>query len=374
MHSTPNPAPAPHVLRGAHATDVTCALFASPSSSRAVHTADADGVVVAWDVRTRRMVGAPTRAHGASSGVLSMRGVARGVATQGRDGSVKFWALPGDGDGGDGEAVAAALGAEDVDARSSAGASRSFCRLASDGGEYVACAGAADGSIVVMRASDGKIVCVAPAVGGGDGDENEDADAADAKVGMATCVAFVPSRKTTPMVFAGYEDGSVILWALDIIDGGNPASTGLARVMWRARAHAETVLCASADASGTGAMSGGADGAAVRYAFDVDDDTHSVAVHIVRTHAPYANVVSSAMKQPGVSAVAIRADDKIVACGCWDGKVRVFEYKAKSKGRLLAVLKYHEDVVTDVAFAPDGSVLVSAARDGLVCLWPIFPP
>jgi WD40 repeat protein len=143
--------------------------------------------------------------------------------------------------------------------------------------------------------------------------------------------------------------------------------------MWRARAHAETVLCASADASGTGAMSGGADGAAVRYAFDVDDDTHGVAVRIVRTHAPYANVVSSAMKQPGVSAVAIRADDKIVACGCWDGKVRVFEYKAKSKGRLLAVLKYHEDVVTDVAFAPDGSVLVSAARDGLVCLWPIFP-
>ena len=46
---------------------------------------------------------------------------------------------------------------------------------------------------------------------------------------------------------------------------------------------------------------------------------------------------------------------EIVACGYWDGKIRIFEYKVKFKGRLLAVLKYHDSSVTDVAFAPDES-------------------
>jgi hypothetical protein len=40
----------------------------------------------------------------------------------------------------------------------------------------------------------------------------------------------------------------------------------------------------------------------------------------------------------GIAAVAIRDDRKIFAAGCWDGRVRVFEYGRKSAGRLVASL------------------------------------
>ena len=56
----------------------------------------------------------------------------------------------------------------------------------------------------------------------------------------------------------------------------------------------------------------------------------------------------------------------------WDARIRVYEYKG-SKGRILAVLKYHEMIMTSVRFSPDGKFLASASRDGSVALWPIFP-
>ena len=132
---------------------------------------------------------------------------------------------------------------------------------------------------------------------------------------------------------------------------------------------------ADVDAEGVGAVTGGADGVLVRYVINIDAREPSKAtVDVVRTHGPYSSVTSASSRQPGASACAIRGDGKIVACGCWDGKIRVFEYKVKSRGRLLAVLKYHDATVTDVLFAPDGSFLASAARDGAVALWNVFPP
>jgi WD40 repeat protein len=85
--------------------------------------------------------------------------------------------------------------------------------------------------------------------------------------------------------------------------------------------------------------------------------------------------VGSQSKQAGISDVAIRADRKIFAAACWDGRVRVYEYKG-SKGRALASLAYHGDVATSVAFSGmrDGGLLASSSRDGTVALWPIFPP
>ena len=56
----------------------------------------------------------------------------------------------------------------------------------------------------------------------------------------------------------------------------------------------------------------------------------------------------------------------------WDACIRVYDYKG-SKGRILAVLKYHEMIVTSVRFSLDGKFLASASRDGTVALWPIYP-
>jgi len=381
MERRPNPAPDPIALRG-HASDVQCAVFANATRPFVLETGDADGVVIAWDVSTRREI-RRTRAHGAAAGVLTMVNVGkegdgdddfgRLRLTQGRDGTMKLWERGGRRerqsvtDKRDAESTKTRNAADDddddaddddgdvelTDAAVRTGV-HSFCRSASDGFGRIAYAGTAAGTIVVAKARTRDGVCTAPAIG------NED-DELDPKVGMVMCVAFVGRNHA----LAGYEDGTVILWALD-------EETRVASVAWRRRAHEETALCVDVDTDARGAVTGGADGVIVRY--DINVETSPVEVSIVRKHGPYASVVSASSKQPGVNALAIRSDGKIVACGCWDGKIRIFEYKVKSKGRLLAVLKYHESSVTDVAFAPDGSFLVSTARDGVAALWNVFPP
>ena len=330
-----------------------CVDIASRAKAMALVTAGEDGATRAWDVASRRerwdsssfdepviaiaRVGDDTEdvlAHTRSGAIVRMnvRSGTRAMETRGRD-------------------VA------------------SFCKVASDERGRCARAMDSDGGLEVLRTCDGEVVMNARARGGMRGKEDGE------RTGMATCCAFVAGAEA---LFAGYEDGSVILWRFD--DNGAEA-----KEVWRRRTHREAVLCVAVDKMGEGAVTGGADGATTRYAVDVErlkrinvgtmreGEEFDDIVRIVRTHAPYASVVSASCKQPGVGAVAIRGDGKIVACGCWDGKIRVYEYKAKSKGRILAVLKYHENAVTDVAFAPDGSLLASAARDGDVALWEIFP-
>jgi len=362
----PNPPPDPFVLRG-HATDVQCVSFDARFGARALETGDADGVVITWDTHTRREI-ARARAHAPAAGAIAMRDiVVRDVSddgddsastsravrvTQGKDGSLKFWRR---GDGAVGTREAAST--TELPTRAMRTDVNGFCRVVSDGGDLLAFAMDSRGSIEVRRASSGTLACVAPATG-------SESDANDPRVGVAMCAAFVRSEH----LFVGYEDGTVILWWLNL-------ETGVAELAWRRRTHGETTLCVDVDAEGAGAVSGGADGVLVRYIFDIDARQPSKAtVDVVRTHGPYSSVTSASSRQPGASACAIRGDGKIVACGCWDGKIRVFEYKVKSRGRLLAVLKYHDATVTDVLFAPDGSFLASAARDGAVALWNIFPP
>ena len=353
----PNPPPAPHILRG-HASDVQCAAFDPRFGADVLETGDADGALVRWDVPSRREI-SRSRVHGPSSGTLAIASIERSTsrafvsgdasasawtcATQGRDGSVKFWRR--------GETREAPP--REIPERAIRGETYGFCRIASDGCGLIARAACSRGSLVVERAGTGERACACRAVG------SEDSE--DERAGVAFCVAFV---RSTHLV-AGYEDGTVVIWALNF-------ETGVGEIAFRRRTHAEAVLCVDVDAAGEGFVTGGADGALVRYAIDVS--TSPLTCEIVRAHAPYDDVVSASSKQPGVSACSIRSDGKIVASGCWDGKIRVYEYKVKSKGRLLAVLKHHESTVTAVLFAPDDSFLVSTSRDGAVALWPIFPP
>lgn len=353
-----NPPPEPIVLR-AHRSDAQCASF---DASGVLYTGDADGEVVRWDVERRRVVHR-ARAHGPTSGVLAMAHfnfVSRASSragdgsgdddvptrcTQGRDGSVKYWRRAGDASDDRGVEIAS---------RTIRGGVFGFCRLVSDGDELIARATCARGSVVVERAETGRAACALPALG------KED-DESDPRAGVAMCISFIRSEH----VVVGYEDGTIAIWALDF-------ESGRGEVKWRRRTHKESALCADVDALGEGFVTGGADGTLVRYAVDVN--VVPLMCEVVRAHGPYAEVITSSSKQPGVSACAIRGDGKIVASGCWDGKIRVYEYKRKSKGRVLAVLKYHAATVTDVLFAPDDSYLVSTARDGAVALWPIFPP
>jgi protein decreased size exclusion limit 1 len=73
-----------------------------------------------------------------------------------------------------------------------------------------------------------------------------------------------------------------------------------------------------------------------------------------------------------VGDVRIRGDGRIVALAGWDHKVRVYDWRRRTP---LAVLKYHTRPVAALAFAPDptAGMLATAARDGTVALWEVYP-
>ncbi|KAA8494743.1 Protein DECREASED SIZE EXCLUSION LIMIT 1 [Porphyridium purpureum] len=95
-----------------------------------------------------------------------------------------------------------------------------------------------------------------------------------------------------------------------------------------------------------------------------------------------------ALRSSGVSQLAWRPDGKLLAAGCWDGHVRIFDGRVRTEAstsdeqgsladpslRRLAVLKYHTQSTTCVAFSPDSRSLLSASQDAKVALWALYPP
>lgn len=73
----------------------------------------------------------------------------------------------------------------------------------------------------------------------------------------------------------------------------------------------------------------------------------------------------------GVGCLRVRPDKKVLAAGCWDGRIRIFSWKTC---KLLAALECHKSSVLDVAFAPpnQSSVFAASASDKKISLWNIF--
>ncbi len=69
-----------------------------------------------------------------------------------------------------------------------------------------------------------------------------------------------------------------------------------------------------------------------------------------------------------VEAVAVSPDGSLAASGGADGIIKLWE---PDKGREVAVLEGHTDIVCDLAFSPDGARLASASDDRTVRLWSV---
>jgi WD40 repeat protein len=67
-----------------------------------------------------------------------------------------------------------------------------------------------------------------------------------------------------------------------------------------------------------------------------------------------------------VQAVSFSPDGKKVASGAWDGTVRVWDV---STGKELHALKTNGDKVHSVAFSPDGERIVSGSGDRTIHVW-----
>jgi len=78
----------------------------------------------------------------------------------------------------------------------------------------------------------------------------------------------------------------------------------------------------------------------------------------------------------GVSRASIRPDGKILALGCWDGRVRLFSWKTLKP---LAVLSEHQQTIHDVYFMKEGissvgsaGLMAVAGKDQRISLWDVY--
>lgn len=170
----------------------------------------------------------------------------------------------------------------------------------------------------------------------------------EGKLGMIMCMKlWQPDSSPGPLLLAGYEDGSLLLW-----------DVSQRSVLSRVTAHPEPVMCMAFDPHRLKGISGSSDKNLSSWTIDGQ--------HNLQVKDPVLLV------NPGVSQLSVRGDCKIVASAGWDHRVRVFGWK---KLRPLAVLQHHSDMVLSVAFSdhqdPRSKLLAAGSKDKRISLWSI---
>uniref|UniRef100_H2MK85 Guanine nucleotide binding protein (G protein), beta polypeptide 1-like n=1 Tax=Oryzias latipes TaxID=8090 RepID=H2MK85_ORYLA len=171
----------------------------------------------------------------------------------------------------------------------------------------------------------------------------------EAKLGMVMCLKlWQPDSGPGPLLLAGYEDGSLLLW--DVTQRSK---------LSQVKAHPEPVMCLTFDPQRLRGISGSAETKLSSWILDSQNNIQlQECVKLVN---------------PGVSQLCIRADGKLLASAGWDHRVRIFGWK---KLRPLAVLQYHSDMVLSVAFSdhldPRQRLLAAGSKDQRISLWSIY--
>ncbi|XP_051527456.1 guanine nucleotide-binding protein subunit beta-like protein 1 isoform X2 [Myxocyprinus asiaticus] len=151
-----------------------------------------------------------------------------------------------------------------------------------------------------------------------------------------------------PVLCAGYEDGSLVLWD---VSNRRPFSC--------IKAHPEPVMCLDIDLHRQKGISGSSE--KILHSWTLENQ------QILQMHN------SSHLTNPGVSQLRIRADGKILAAAGWDNNIRVFGWK---KLKPLAVLQHHTDMVNSVAFSEHQDtqqrLLAAGSKDQRISVWSIY--
>lgn len=397
--------PDPTAVLRAHRSAVTAIAFHSPSQT--LLSGDSDGELRIWDLQRHRTLSS-ARVHSPAAGVIGIgtnSALGDTVVSQGRDGTVKCWllaeaslsrqplltintnsfhfcklSLVGTGD----DVVQYGTNVEALDANEShlhviqdstddlstsqtaealqrkPGATKGggLKQLLSSPkasaptrfGETFCAAAATEGrgrALIAIAGAQTSTIELWDVDGGMQAQQLREITEKNGNVaGMCMCVHAFRSQSSI-MLIAGYEDGSVMLWDL------KKPSTPLLK----ARIHSEPVLAVVLDHAGLGGVSGSADEKILFFTVDLAETTLKVNKEIV-------------LGRPGIADISIRGDNKIIATGGWDHRVRIYDYHRR---RPLAILKYHAKGVTGVSFSADNQILASASRDGTVALWSIYP-
>ncbi|XP_065055115.1 guanine nucleotide-binding protein subunit beta-like protein 1 isoform X2 [Rhopilema esculentum] len=168
----------------------------------------------------------------------------------------------------------------------------------------------------------------------------------DKKVGMVMqAKLFKEKRRDILLALIGYENGSVALWN---------ASSG--DILTDLKVHNDAVMCLDVDSDFSKVAVGSVDNRLVQVALPA---TSGESLKEVR---------SADINSNGISCLKVRPDNKILAAGCWDGKIRLFGWK---KLKPLAVLKYHVETVNCIMFTLHND-MVCGSKDGKISVWHIY--
>ncbi|XP_034027006.1 guanine nucleotide-binding protein subunit beta-like protein 1 [Thalassophryne amazonica] len=318
------PAPPPiYTLRGAGGPLNTLHFNCHVGDSPLLFSGSGKGAIHIWSLTTRRTEKVLEGHSGSSVIWVSTRPSADVLVSQGRDMQVCLWDL--------------SEGRSEVSDFVWTG-SVGFCQCSmmelNSGSCLLACAGQQTEEIKIIELpSKTKVCTLAP----------------DAKLGMVMCLKlWQPDAGSGPLLFAGYEDGSLLLW--DVAQRSK---------LSQITAHPEPVMCMTFDTKRLRGVSGSSDKNLSTWMLDRQNNLQ------IQDCVTLVN--------PGVSQLCIREDSKLLALAGWDHRVRVFGWK---KLQPLAVLQYHTDMVLSVAFSdhqdPRQRLLASGSKDQRISLWSIY--
>ena len=323
MGASPDPTT---VLRG-HRRSVKCLAFCrvegDDGEPQHLLSGDLDGKLRVWDLHRRRGT-LEARVFPHDSGFVSIDVCENGevLLAQGREGCVKRFDL-----GRLCSSTSEATGSGEPLSNFSTGC-YNFCRFSASADGATAALPGSDASVVEVweprRAE--RLLSLRPPERGCGG-----------KVGMCTALCLGDGGRS---LFVGYESGHLALF--DLRSPKDPLFT-------ESLSGGEPLMSVDVDAGGKGGVAASVGASISQFKLSGSSLTVSRALEMTR---------------PGVSEVRIRRDGRIFVAACWDGRVRVYDYK---KGKQLASLRYHRTNCNAVALGEDG--VVASACDN-VALWP----
>jgi len=71
----------------------------------------------------------------------------------------------------------------------------------------------------------------------------------------------------------------------------------------------------------------------------------------------------------GINDLKIRQDQKILASGGWDSKIRIFSWKSKKQK---AILNFHSQSISTLAFPSTNNPLIAGSKDNRITSWNIY--
>ncbi|NXP47524.1 GNB1L protein, partial [Heliornis fulica] len=284
-----------------------------------------NGLIHVWNLKTRRVDTALDGHGGRSVYCVETMGGKTTLLSQGRDQRICLWDLA------EGRtSVTSCVSTESV----------GFCRCSlftvARGRWLMAMAAKAPEEVQVLELPSKTSVCtLKPDVG--------------AKLGMPMCLKLWQHNSgSQPLLLAGYEDGSVVLWNLS-----------MGKALSQLVCHQEPVMSLDFDSENAKGISGSSEKVLSIWSLNEQQN-----LQVYNTHR---------LVNAGIADVTIRPDKKILATAGWDHRIRIFRWK---KLKPLAVLDYHTATVQCVSFSdhrnPGERLLAAGSKDHRISIWSLY--